>query len=217
MRLSNVGLALGLAAAAAVAACASGNVIEESAGEVALIRTDASKLREDMRELWSEHVIFTRDYVIAAVANDGSASAAAARLMRNQEDIGNAIKPYYGDAAGAKLTSLLKDHINIAVDVVAAAKASDNAKLTAADTRWKANAGEIATFLSGANSNWPRQDLLNMLNEHLRLTTDEATARLQKRWTDDVATFDKVYDQALHMADALSAGIVKQFPTKFIP
>ena len=214
MRWARGFFALGLLAAAA---CASSRVIEESAGEVALVRTDASRLREAMRELWSEHVIYTRDYIVAAIANDGSAAAAAARLMRNQEDIGNAIRPYYGDAASAKLTLLLKDHINIAVDVVAAAKASDNAKLTAADNRWKANAAEIATFLSGANSNWPRQQLLDMLNEHLALTTQEATARLQKRWADDIALFDRVYDQSLHMADALTEGIVKQFPSKFIP
>ena len=114
-----------------------------------------------------------------------------------------------------KLSGLLKDHINIAVEVVAAAKAGDNTKLSAADARWKANAADIATFLSGANPNWPRQAVLDMLNEHLKLTTEEATARLQKRWSDDVMTFDQIFDQAMHMADTLTDGIVKQFPDRF--
>jgi hypothetical protein len=53
-----------------------------------------------------------------------------------------------------------------------------------------------------------------MLNEHLSLTTQEATARIQKKWTDDVAAFDSIYTQAMHMADALSDGIIKQHPDK---
>lgn len=206
-----------LAAAAVLAGCASTQrVLEEAAGEVVSVRTDASELKQAMRELWAEHVIYTRGYIVAATSNDPSASAVAARLLKNQEDIGSAIVPYYGAEAGAKLTSLLKDHINIAVDLVGAAKANDKTRLASADARWKANAADIATFLSGANPNWPRATLLNMLNEHLSLTTQEATARLERRWSDDVALFDRIFDQALHMADALTDGIVKQFPGKFI-
>ena len=186
---------------------------EHSAGDVALSRKGID-LRNGMRKLWADHVVWTRAYIVAAVANDPSASAAAARLMKNQEDIGKAIEPYYGSAAGTALTALLKDHITIAVDLVAAAKAGDNAKLTDADKRWHANAAEIATFLSKANPNWTRASLVTMLNEHLALTTQEATARIQMRWTDDVATFDKIFDQSMHMADALSSGIIRQFPGK---
>ena len=106
----------------------------------------------------------------------------------------------------------LKQHILIAVDVVAAAKAGDNPKLADADKRWHDNAADLAAFLSGANKNWPKAALLSMLNEHLALTTQEATARLQQRWDDDIAAFDKVLSQAIMMA--LSDGIAKQFPRK---
>jgi hypothetical protein len=177
-------------------------------------RGGAAALNQAMRKLWSEHVIWTRGYIVAAVADDPSAQAASARLLKNQEDIGNAIVPYYGSAAGAKLTDLLKQHILIAVDVVGAAKADDKAKLADADKRWHANAAEIATFLSGANPHWPRQTLATMLDEHLALTTQEAVARLEKRWGDDVAVFDRVFSQSMMMADALADGIAKQFPAK---
>lgn len=203
-------------AALTVAACTSSQVVPFSSnGDVALSRTAAADLKQEMRKLWTDHVVWTRGYIVAAIAGDPSATAAANRLMRNQEDIGNAIAPYYGSAAGAKLTSLLKDHITIAVDLVAAAKAGDNARVADADRRWKANAGDIATFLAGANPNWPEPSLRAMLNEHLALTTEEATARLQKRWDDEARTYDRIFTQALHMADALADGIVRQFPAKF--
>jgi len=113
-----------------------------------------------------------------------------------------------------KLTDLLKQHISIAGELVAAAKAGDNATVTNADLRWHQNAADIAAFLSGANPNWPRETLLTMLNRHLALTTQEATAQIQNRFGDSANLFDQIFNQALEMADALSSGIVKQFPTR---
>jgi hypothetical protein len=213
MMKNRLGIVAVLAAALVGSTTAGAQPSKEPGGNAALSRKGVL-LRDGMRKLWSDHVLWTRNYIVAAVADDPSASAAAARLMKNQEDLGTAIAPYYGSAAGSKLTALLKDHINIAVDLVSAAKAGDNAKVSDADKRWHQNAADIATFLSGANPRWSRESLVTMLNEHLKLTTEEATARIQKRWTDDIATFDKIFDQAMHMADALSAGIIKQFPNK---
>src|SRR5204863_52011 len=121
-------------------------------------------------------------------------------LMKNQEDIGNAIKPFYGGAAGDKLTALLKDHIAISADVVAAAKANDQSSLKSANARWFANADDIATFLNGANPKyWPLGEMKHMMHEHLRLTTAEAVARLHKDWSADVGNYDKVHEQILSM------------------
>ncbi|HTJ23453.1 MAG TPA: hypothetical protein VL383_13710 [Gemmatimonadaceae bacterium] len=189
--------------------------VNSAAGTLGLpTASKSAALHQDMRHLWSDHVVWTRGYIVAAVAGDPSASVALNRLMRNQEDIGNAIKPFYGDAAGTKLTELLKQHISIAGELVAAAKAGDAAKQSDADRRWHDNAAELATFLAGANPNWTKDALLGMLNNHLALTTREAVDRIQQKWDDDQQTFDNVYSQAMEMADALSDGIVKQFPLK---
>lgn len=174
--------------------------------------TTQPDLRTAMRTLWADHVIWTRAFIVAAVSDDPSSPNALARLLRNQEDIGNAIVPFYGAAAGARLTELLKEHITIAGDLVTAAKAGNAAAQADADRRWHSNAGEIATFLSGANPNWPRATLVSMLNSHLALTTQEAVARLQRDWTGDVAAFDRIFAQAMEMADALTDGIRAQFP-----
>src|SRR5215831_45866 len=112
-------------------------------------------LKAAMRRLWADHVIWTREYIVAAVGGTPDADAAAGRLLRNQEDIGGAIVPFYGAEAGQALTGLLKQHILIAVDLIAAAKAGDNAKFAENDSKWTQNAEEIAGLLSGANpQNW---------------------------------------------------------------
>ena len=169
-------------------------------------------LRTAMRTLWADHVIWTRGFIVAAVNDDPSAQTALARLLRNQEDIGNAIVPFYGAAAGGRLTELLKEHITIAGELVTAAKAGNAVAQADADRRWHTNAGDIATFLSGANPHWPRADLVSMLDSHLALTTQAAVARLQRDWDGDVAAFDRIFAQAMEMADALTAGIKAQFP-----
>jgi hypothetical protein len=175
----------------------------------------ATTLHQDMRKLWTDHVVWTRDYIVAAVGDQPDAQAAATRLLKNQEDIGSAIAGFYGKAAGDALTTLLKEHITIAVDLIKAAKAGDKAAQGQADAKWKKNATDIADFLSKANPNWPRATLVEMMNKHLSTTTDEVVARLTKNWDADVKAFDAVYSHILMMSDALSDGIVKQFPAKF--
>ncbi len=172
-------------------------------------------LKEGLRRLWSDHVIWTRDYVVAAIANSPDADTVATRLLKNQEDIGNAIVPFYGKEAGEGLTDLLKQHIMIAVELIEAAKGGDEEKFADADKKWDQNAAEIASFLSNANPNWPEKDVVDLLNQHLVLTKDEAVARLEQRWEDDIEAFDQIFTEILTVSDVLAAGIVKQFPEKF--
>lgn len=175
----------------------------------------AEPVRLALRKLWTDHVIWTREYIVAAVAGTPDADAAAGRLLRNQDDIGAAIVPYYGETAGQALTSLLRDHILIAVDLVAAAKSGDDAAFAKHDARWSDNAGQIARFLAGANPNWPEKDVLDLLSLHLKLTKDEAVARLTKDWAADVRAFDDILTEIMVLADALHDGLVAQFPDKF--
>jgi len=172
--------------------------------------------RNDMRKLWEDHVTWTRLAIISLTTDSPDTNATVGRLLQNQTDIGNAIKPFYGDAAGEQLTGLLRSHILIAADLIAAAKAGDSSAVADAQARWTANADDIAVFLSTANPRyWPLGDMKAMLHDHLALTTEEALARLHGDWDADVAAYDEIHVQALSMADMLSTGIIKQFPSRF--
>jgi len=172
-------------------------------------------LKMTMRKLWEDHITWTRNYIISALSDLKDAGKVAERLLRNQDDIGDTIKPIYGNEAGKKLAALLRDHILIATEVVKAAKMGNNEELTKANKKWYSNADDIAAFLSGANPNWPKQVLTDMLYKHLEYTTGEVVSRLKEDWQADIDFYDKGHVHMLMVADAFTDGIVKQFPNKF--
>ena len=202
--------ALVLLVAASVPALAA----EQPAGRAAApqvagpaVPLNQSYFRSMMRKLWEDHITFTRLFIVSAATLPDALpdiDATTQRLLKNQVDIGNAIKRFYGVAAGDRLTELLKEHITTAAELVAAAKAGDNTRTADAKARWYANADEIAAFLHGANpKNWPLRDLQMMMKDHLDLTLDEAVARLQGRYGDDIAIYERVHREILGMSDGL--------------
>lgn len=180
------------------------------------LRSEEVAFHDAMRKLWEDHITWTRMFIVDFAADSPATDATAGRLLQNQVDIGDAIKPFYGDEAGDQLTVLLQDHILIAADILTAAKAGDQEAVEEASKRWYANADDIAAFLSSANPDqWPLEEMQEMMRDHLDLTLAEAVARLQGDFQTDIATYDEVHGQILEMADMLSGGIIAQFPKAF--
>lgn len=178
--------------------------------------TPAANLRQAMRKLWEDHITWTRLVIVSTAADLPDREATTQRLLQNQQDIGDAVKGFYGEAAGAKLTELLRAHIVGAADVLAAAKSGDAGRVAAAKAAWYQNANDISAFLSSANPHaWPLADMQPMMREHLDLTLSEAVDQLQGHYAASVADYDRVHIAILAMADMLTDGIVAQFPKKF--
>lgn len=176
----------------------------------------ANELRIGLRTLWEDHAMYTRNVILNIIDDLPGTNEAVARLLKNQDDLGNAIKPVYGDAAGKRLTELLREHIIIAADLLKAAKTNDQPGFATANTKWFRNADDISSFLSSANpENWKLEDMKKMMYEHLNLTTQEAVARLKKDFKADIEAYDKTRAELLQMSDMLAIGIIKQFPEKF--
>jgi hypothetical protein len=172
-------------------------------------------LHDQMRKLWEDHITWTRLAIVTFADGSAGFPATAGRLLQNQVDIGNAIKPFFGDAAGDRLTALLHDHITIAVDILGAAKAGDTAAFTNAKNRWYANANDIADFLARANPRfWPQSVMRDDMRVHLDQTLAEAAHELAGEYTASVTDYEAVHAHILHMADMLSGGIIGAFPGK---
>jgi hypothetical protein len=191
----------------------------QSADVAASATRSRQAFHDTMRKLWEDHITWTRCYLISkgTLRKDlPDLAPTIDRLLQNQTDLGNAFATFYGRQAGDDLTALLRVHILTANDIVVAAKAGDTTAENEAIEAWYANAHDIAVFLHALNpSNWSLADLDAMMKAHLDLTLEEAVARLQGRYADDIAAYEKVHLEILEMADVLSAGIIAQFPSAF--
>ena len=188
-----------------------------SSAPVAMLTPKATAFHDAMRELWEYHGTYTERAIVDYVAGNPDTNAVIATLLQNQVDIGNAVKPYYGAAGGTALTKLLKTHINDAVATLKAAKAGDAAALKKASAAFYANGNQIASFLHTANPrNWPLGALQTMMRIHLNQVIGLAVDQIKGKYNAAIALY-KSYINHLNvgMADMLSNGIIKQFPSKF--
>ena len=197
--------------------CSSSGEAKENPVESPLkMSASAVELKTDMRKLWVDHVVWTRNVELCIIDDLGGKTQVVDRLMKNQDQIGNAMKTYYGEIAGKQLTDLLRTHISIAAEFLQNTKKGDQKASDESNKKWYKNAEEISEFLSKANPvNWKMDEMKMMMNNHLKLTTDEAMARKNKNYDADVEAFDKTQNEILKMADMLTDGILKQFPDKF--
>jgi hypothetical protein len=171
-----------------------------------------------MRKLWEDHVTWTRLAIVTFADGSAGFATTAGRLLQNQSDIGNAIKPFYGVSAGNRLTSLLHDHITIAVEIMTAAKAKNTHAFDEASARWYSNGNDIADFLAAANPrSWPKELMRADMRTHLDATLSEAAHELhgEGEYAASVSDYEGIHAHILMMADQLSSGIVAQFPSRF--
>ncbi len=176
----------------------------------------AQQLHTTMQKLWADHMIWTYATVDAFFHNPTALQPSLDRLLQNQKDIGSAIVPVYGKAAGDKLAALLTTHINQAVPVLTAAKNGDQAALKKALADWYNNAKEIADFLTAANpKNLPATTTESMMKTHIDQTTAYAVDLLKNDFANAIKHFDEARQHMAEMATVLASGIIKQFPEKF--
>jgi hypothetical protein len=179
-------------------------------------KQSATAFRADMRQLWEEHIVYTRLFIVSFAGDLPDLEATTERLLANQTDLGDAVKPYYGEEGGDALTELLREHILDAADLLAAAKSGDTATFDEAKVAWYDNADRIARFLNAANpDNWPLEETQHHMVMHLDLTLDEAAHQLGGDYVQSIKDYDAVHAAILEMSDYLSQGIIDQFPNQF--
>jgi hypothetical protein len=176
----------------------------------------AVAFHDDMRALWEAHGTWTERAIVDFVGGLPDTNLVVARLMHNQVDIGNAVKPYYGAAAGNKLAALLRAHINAAVGVLAAAKSGDAHAVATAKAKFFANGNQVAAFLHAANpKHWALSDMRTMMRIHLNQVIALAVDQLDGHYAAAIRLYGVYIDHIISMADMLSTGIIQQFPSRF--
>lgn len=173
-------------------------------------------LYKGMQTLWQQHMEWTYATIASFAVGSPGYQATVERLLANQDDIGNAIKPFYGDAAGDALTVLLKDHIAGVAAILTAAKAGDSAAQAKAVAAEYANAKAIGDLLATANpTNWSKSSMEKMMETHIDQTLVYATDMLTGNYGAAISHYGQAEAHMVEMADMLSAGVIAQFPNDF--
>lgn len=208
-------LATGSIASLAPASASTAHVKAASAARSTFTAKQVA-FKDAMRGLWEAHGTWTERAIVDFVGGLPDTQLVVARLLQNQTDIGNAVKPYYGTKGGNELTALLKGHIKAAVAVLAAAKSGDASAVASAKTAFYANGNQVARFLHAANPHhWALGAMQSMMRIHLNQVVTLAVDQLQGNYTAAIKLYDVYIDHILDMADMLSTGIMQQFPARF--
>jgi hypothetical protein len=189
---------------------------DHGVGPVGLPTAAEVAFHDQMRKLWEDHVTWTRLAIVTFADGSAGFDATATRLLQNQTDIGNAIAPFYGAAAGQELSTLLHTHITLAVSLLEDVKTKNTTAFAKDKAAWYDNANQIADFLSAANPRfWPDAVMREFMKVHLDETLTEAADELSGNYTASVNDYEAVVLHMLAFADLLSSGIMHQFPNKF--
>lgn len=152
-----------------------------------------------MRKLWSDHVFWTREYIISAVNKLPQSNVVLNRLLKNQKDIASCFSKY---GVSLELENLLVDHIKIAGELVS--KLINHKDLTETRNKWYKNADDISILISKIGLDY--EYVKEMMNMHLQLTEKEVVDIFTNS-KDYTNSFDNIYDEVLKMADILSTKI----------
>jgi hypothetical protein len=173
------------------------------------------ELQQALRGLWVDHIFWVRSVIMSSKDGDAEAAKVAeSKAVENARAIADSIVPFYGKAAGDKLFDLLAGHYEAIKSYMTAAYSGDKAGMDSARNDLMANADKIAVFLSSANPNWPKETLDALLMSHGAHHISQINAVSSKDFASEAVTWGSMKKHMYTLADALAAGIVKQFPKK---
>ena len=179
------------------------------------VSRNESNLLEAMNIAWIEHVLWTRLLLISIAENLNDLNETRSRLLQNPKKIADIFGIYYGKTAALNIENLLTEHLMIGEKLIVALKDNNQALAQTLNDEWYRNADKMADYFSSINPFYLKNHVRDMLYKHLKLTSDEVAARLQKNYAADIKAYDLVQNEALNMSHFFVNGIVRQFPNLF--
>ena len=165
-------------------------------------------MKEQLRKLFTEHAVYTKFFIESKLTSLPDLDVITNRLLRNQKDIGDFIKPIVGENNGNMATKLLQEHILAAAGAVEAVKDGNTDKINNAINKVFANSKQVAQFLSSLNpEKLPFDAVLKMFNEHNQHVIDMAIAHSQNKFDEEIKHYDSYYTHMLALSDTLHAAL----------
>lgn len=182
----------------------------------AALPAKVAETKEVLRDLWLGHILAIRNVAVATMDKNGAARETAEKgVVANAEQIARSIEPFYGKAASDKLFTLLAGHYGAIRDHLDATVAGNSARQEAALKALTVNAGEISTFLSGANPYLPKDTVMGLLTAHAAHHIQEFQQLKAGEYAEEADTWKGMKQHIYVVADALTGALARQFPDKF--
>jgi hypothetical protein len=209
-------LSSALLATAALAAPDSSGHASHAAPAASTGKPTAAATNAALRDLWTEHVFWVRNVVVATLASNApDADVAEKEVVANARAIAASIEPFYGKAASETLFALLAEHYGAVKKILVATVKPDADGRRAGTTELTDNASRIAKFLAGANPNLPFDTVNALLLAHGAHHLAEIDQLHGHRYAEEAQTWAAMRTHMHVIADALAGAIVKQFPDRF--
>ncbi|UFT99051.1 copper amine oxidase [Radiobacillus kanasensis] len=178
--------------------------------------TPAGDLRAQLNYLLSEHA----GLAVMAMQNgiDGSDDfdASAMALSNNTEDLSNAIASVYGEEAGQQFKEMWSNHVGFFVDYVTATAEEDEAAKEEALNKLNQYRQDFSKFIETATEGEvPASALAEGLQMHVDQLISAFDSYAAGDYTAAYESLRMAYEHMYGSAEALSGGIVAQFPDKF--
>ena len=165
-------------------------------------------LMNRLRQLWQQHVYWTRFFIVSTAANLEDLKPVTNRLLQNPKDFAQLFTPICGTNMASQFQELFTQHLLIAADLVNAAKNGEKEAADCVRQKWYQNADEIARFLSSVNRCWNEAKWREMLHCHLKMTEKEAALYLQGNYAESIQLFNDIEQEALKMANDMFCGVI---------
>ena len=176
--------------------------------------TTRLELRDEVRRLWAQRGFWTRNYLVDVLDELPSQDTTLQRLMQNQVALGEAMKPFHGDAAGTQLTAALQENVTHAGQLIIATRDGEEVLVEHLTARWQESTDRLAEILADQNQALSRTELQLQLRRLRDATLQQVNERLAKNWDGELSATDAAMAHSLLLADAIAGALTAQFPAK---
>lgn len=164
--------------------------------------------KSSLRKLFTDHAVYTVFVLKSIVDNGKDTKVFLDRLLVNQRDIGDQLKPIVGVNNGNAITQLLTEHIKLAGDVITAAVKRDPT-LPEKIKKLFANGDTIALNLSALNPHTVSyEEQKEMWHRHNQFVIDMTIQRIKGNYLQEQQLYDSYYNEILAMSDSIAHGLM---------
>ena len=160
-------------------------------------------LKSSLRKLLTDHGVYTVFVLKSIVDGNKDTKVFLDRLLANQKDIGDQLKPIVGNNKGNEVTAVLTEHIKLAGNVITAAFKNDPTLNMKIETLF-ANSDEVAATLTSLNPEaLPYELTQSTFHIHNQFVIDMTVARIKGDYLREQKLYDAYYNELLVLSDAI--------------